>query len=109
MNAQSATPQIAARPAPRPWRRMAAAAGALLCLNGLLGFRSGWIPGSVLPDSRLAPEFVALWLLLLGLALRGTVSHGVVSVVTAITLVLVLGRYVDVIVPGVFGRPINLY
>lgn len=109
MNAQSATPQIAARPAPRPWRRMAAAAGALLCLNGLLGFRSGWIPGSVLPDSRLAPEFVALWLLLLGLALRGTVSHGVVSVVTAITLVLVLGRYVDVIVPGFFGRPINLY
>ena len=104
-----ATPDLAAASAPQPWRGVAAAAAALLCLNGLLGFRSGWVPGSVLPDSRLAPEFVALWLLLLALALRGTVSRAVVSAVAAACLVLVLGRYVDVVVPGVFGRPINLY
>lgn len=101
--------EVASGSAPRPWRRMAVVALALLCLNGLLGFRSGWVPGSVLPDSRLAPEFVALWLLLLGLALRGRVSHRAVSVLTAGSLALVLGRYVDVIVPGVFGRPVNLY
>lgn len=95
--------------APGTVRRVGAAVLALLCLNGLLGFRSGWVPGSVLPDSRLAPEFVALWLLLLGLALRGTVSRTVVSIVTAASLALVLGRYVDIIVPSVFGRPINLY
>ena len=93
----------------QPWLRGAAAVLALLCLNALLGFRSGWVPGSVLPDSRLAPEFVALWLLLLVLALYGRVTRTVVSVVTAVCFVLVLGRYVDVIVPGAFGRPINLY
>ena len=58
-------PGIAPNPVPRPWRRAAAAALALLCLNGLLGFRSGGVPGSVLADSRLAPEFVVMWLLLL--------------------------------------------
>ena len=109
MSAPSST-GTAPNPVPRPWRRAAAAALALLCLNGLLGFRIGGVPGSVLPDSRLAPEFVVLWLLLLlGAALQGSVSRRVVSATTAACLVLVLGRYVDVVVPGIFGRPINLY
>jgi hypothetical protein len=95
---------------PASWRRAAAAVLALLCLNGLLSFRSGWPAAGILPDHRLAPEFVALWLLLLAaVALRGGLPRAMVGAVAAAYLALVLGRFVDVIVPGLFGRPVNLY
>jgi hypothetical protein len=95
---------------PASWRRVAAAMLALLCLNGLLSFRSGWPAAGIVPDHRLAPEFVALWLLLLAaVALRGAFPRAMVSAVAAAYLALVLGRGVDVIVPGLFGRPVNLY
>ena len=44
----------------RPWRRIAVAVLALLFLNGMLSFRDWWPTPGILPDHRLAPEFVLL-------------------------------------------------
>ncbi|MFZ1900998.1 MAG: sulfatase-like hydrolase/transferase [Azonexus sp.] len=83
---------------------------ALFFLNGMLSFRDWWPTPGVLPDRRLAPEFVWLWLVLLALvAWRGALSPRALKLVTFIYLLLVLGRYGDVTVPSLFGRPINLY
>jgi hypothetical protein len=83
---------------------------ALLFLNGMLSFRDWWPTPGVLPDYRLAPEFVWLWLALLALvAWRGTLSSRALKIVTFIYLLMVIGRYGDVTVPSLFGRPINLY
>lgn len=93
-----------------PYRRIAAGLAALLFLNGILSFREWWPTPGVLPDSRLAPEFVWLWLILLAVVgLRGALSPRFLGVLTITYLLLVLGRYADVTVPSLFGRPINLY
>jgi len=96
--------------AARPLRRAAAALLALLLLNGLLSLRNWWPTPGVLPDHRLAPEFVAAWLLMLVLvAWRGQPSARTLTLATLGYLLLVLGRYFDVTVPTLFGRPVNLY
>lgn len=91
-------------------RQVVAAVLALLLLNGLLSLRNWWPTPGVVPDHRLAPEFVAAWLLMLALvAWRGQPSARTLSVATLAYLLLVLGRYFDVTVPTLFGRPVNLY
>ncbi len=83
---------------------------ALLFLNAALSFNNLWPTPAVVPDARLAPEFVALWVVLLLLAWRtGTVSRRLVGGLSLGYLLLVLGRYLDVTAPALFGRPINLY
>lgn len=92
------------------WRRVALALSALLFLNGMLSFTTWWPTPGILPDERLAPEFVWLWLVLLGtLRLRGVLSWRAVSMLAVGYLLLVLGRYLDVTAPGLFGREVNLY
>lgn len=94
----------------RPWRRITGAAVALIFLNGMLSFRDWWPTPGILPDHRLAPEFVWLWLTMLAaVAWRGTLSPRVLTLFTLAVLLLVLGRYADVTVHSLFGRPINLY
>ena len=91
-------------------RQVVAAVLALLLLNGLLSLRNWWPTPGVVPDHRLAPEFVAAWLLMLALvAWRGQPSARTLSVATLAYLLLVLGRYFDITVPTLFGRPVNLY
>lgn len=93
-----------------PYLRVAVAVLALLLLNGMLSFKEWWPTPGVLPDSRLAPEFVWLWLVLLALVgLRGALGRGPLAALSLLYLLLVLGRYADVIVPSLFGRAINLY
>ena len=93
-----------------PWRRALYFTASLLFLNGLLSFRSWWPTIAVLPDARIAPEFVGLWLILSGLlAVRGAVPRWLLNGLAAFYALLVLGRYVDVIAPSLFGRPISLY
>ncbi len=83
---------------------------ALVLLNTALSLRNWWPTPGVLPDHRLAPEFVASWLLLLGwVAWRGRVSARALTALAAGYLLLLLGRYADVVVPSLFGRPVNLY
>ncbi|MCU0921744.1 MAG: hypothetical protein MUF16_15670 [Burkholderiaceae bacterium] len=90
--------------------RAALALLALVLLNTALSLRNWWPTPGVLPDHRLAPEFVASWLLLLGwVAWRGRVSARALTALAAGYLLLLLGRYADVVVPSLFGRPVNLY
>lgn len=97
-------------PTPTSWQAMLRFALALLFLNGVLSFTSWWPTVAVLPDARIAPEFVGLWLLLAGwLALRGMPPRWWLNLVAAVYALLVLGRYVDVVAPSLFGRPISLY
>jgi hypothetical protein len=83
---------------------------ALLFLNAALSFNNLWPTPAVVPDARLAPEFVALWVILLLVAWRtGAPSRRLVGGLSLGYLLLVLGRYLDVTAPALFGRPINLY
>jgi len=98
--------------APRPLSPRAALGGvlALLVLNGLLSFGPWWPTPAVVPQARLAPEFVALWLMLLWLGARGPApSRRTLRLLSILVLGLVLGRYADVTAPSLFGRPFNLY
>src|SRR5262245_10319347 len=93
-----------------PWQRVAVALVALLFLNGALSFRDWWPTPGVLPDARLAPEFVGLWVLLMVVvAARGVVSRAVLRLLAAIYFVLVIARYADVTAQSLFGRELNLY
>ena len=95
-----ATPAPASVP---PWRRIAATLLALLLLNGMLSFSTWWPTPGIVPDKRLAPEFVGLWLVLLGLvAWRGNLSSRTLSALALAYLLLVLGRYLDVTAPSLF-------
>ena len=92
------------------WPRAALALLALLLLNTALSLRNWWPTPGVLPDHRLAPEFVAFWLLLLGwVAWRGRLSGRAITGLAVVFMLLLLGRYADVTVPALFGRPVNLY
>lgn len=96
--------------APRAWRRAAWAVFALLFLNAALAFSTWWPTPGIVLEARLAPEFVGLWLVLLAaVAWRRRLSNGVAAAITFGYLLLVLGRYVDVTVPSLFGRPLNLF
>ncbi|MGB4333535.1 MAG: hypothetical protein WBJ41_01650, partial [Chromatiaceae bacterium] len=83
---------------------------ALLLLNAALGFENGSGTPAIRFEPRLAPEFVALWLLLL-VAIRtfGAVPKWLVTSLASVCTVLVIGRYLDVTAPVLFGRAINLY
>ncbi|MCU0929695.1 MAG: sulfatase-like hydrolase/transferase [Burkholderiaceae bacterium] len=83
---------------------------ALVLLNTLLSMRNWWPTPAVLPDARLAPEFVALWVLLLAaVAWRGALSNRALAWLALGYLGMVLGRYFDVTVPALFGRAVNVY
>jgi hypothetical protein len=91
------------------WRLIAVLLS-LALLNTALSVRNWWPTPGILPDARLAPEFVGFWaLLLLWVAWRGTPTPRTVSVLAALWLLLTLGRYADVTVPALFGRAVNLY
>ena len=91
-------------------RRTAAALLALVFLNGILSFRNWWPTPGILPDARLAPGFVWLWLLLLlAVAWRGALPRRAAGLLAAVYSLLVLLRYADVTAPALFGRAVNLY
>lgn len=95
---------------PPRWRRGAAGLLALLFLNGMLSFSTWWPTPGIIPEARLAPEFVWLWLALLAVvAWAKRLSRLLLALFTVAYLLLVLGRYLDVTVPSLFGREINLY
>ncbi len=96
--------------APSGLRATLAALAALALLNTLLSLRNWWPTPGVLPDLRLSPEAVALWCAaLLVVAWRGRVSRRVVMLFALAIALLALGRYANVTVPTLFGRPVNLY
>jgi hypothetical protein len=83
---------------------------ALLFLNAALSYRNWWPTPAILPDAKLAPGFVWLWLILLLLvAWRGALSRRAASALAGVYLLLVVLRYADVTVPALFGRNLSLY
>ena len=97
-------------PAPSDRARAVKAVLALLVLNAVLSFENWWPTPAIKPDTRLAPEFVLLWVLLL-IAVRtwGRVPRRVLGALALAYLALAIGRYADVTVAGLFGRNLNLY
>ena len=92
------------------YRRAVAALLALVFLNGVLSFRNWWPTPGILPDARLAPGFVWLWLILLiAVAWRGALSRRAAGLLAAVYSLLVVLRYADVTAPALFGRAVNLY
>jgi hypothetical protein len=91
-------------------RRVVLAVLALAMLNLSLSFTNWWPTPGILPDYRLAPEFVVLWLgLLAAVGWRGPPSPRTLAAVSLALLLLLFGRYADVTIPGLFGREVNLY
>ncbi len=82
----------------------------MLLLSTLLSFNLWWPTPMVVPDHRVSPEFVLLWCALLGwVAWRGALPAWALTVLALLYTLMVLGRYADVGVPALFGRPVNLY
>jgi len=83
----------------------------LVVLNTLLSFTAWWPTPAVLPDLRIAPEFVLLWLtVLLLVALRKSLLPRSLQIsLTLIYLVFIVARYLDVTAPSLFGRAVSLY
>ena len=95
---------------PSGFKRAAQAVLALFVLNAFLAMTNWWPTPFVHLDRRLAPEFVLLCVVILGLvAWRGALSSGVIMALTTGYLLLVFGRYFDTTAPALFGRDINLY
>jgi hypothetical protein len=104
------SPTVAVRPGFTALGHAALAILALVVLNTSLSFTNWWPTPAILPNYRLAPELVALWLALLAVVgWRGPLPPRAVAVVSTALLVLVFGRYADVTIPGLFGREVNLY
>jgi hypothetical protein len=88
---------------------------ALVILNALLSMTTVWPTPWARPDVRVAPEFIWTWILLLGvtaLAARWRISptlwrRVLIGVAVAYTA-LVIGRYIDITIPSMFGRGVNL-
>ena len=92
------------------WLVMVKVALALLVLNFLTSFNNVWPTPLVQPDTRIGPEFIGLWVILVLLvALFGRVGRGAISVLTGWFLLVAIGRYVDVTLPAWLGRKLNLY
>ncbi len=83
----------------------------LIVLNALLSFTAWWPTPAVLPDLRIAPEFVLLWLMVLVLvSLRvAPLPRSLQIGLTLIYLVFIVARYLDVTAPSLFGRAVSLY
>ncbi len=97
-------------PSSLSWPAALKGVAALLVLNALLSFGPWWPTPGVVLQARLAPELVALWLLLLWLVMRQrALSRRLLWALSALVFGLILGRYADVTAPSLFGRPINVY
>jgi hypothetical protein len=82
----------------------------LLLLNFLATFVNVWPTPYVRPDTRIGPEFVLAWVVLLALvAFYGKLGRIAISIFTTVFVLIAIGRYVDVTVPAWLGRKLNLY
>jgi hypothetical protein len=96
-------------PARRPWHALRVPL-ALLLLNVSLAFDLWWPTPMIELDHRISPEAVILWAALLGWTVwRGVPSQRALGVLAFGYSCFVLGRYLDIAAPALFGRPINLY
>jgi hypothetical protein len=95
---------------PAAWKRWTAIALSLFFLNACLTFENLWPTPAVTWLGEISIELACV-LVLFGLTAcrSGRVPPALVSVVSALWLALLLGRYADVTAPALYGRDINLY
>ncbi len=90
--------------------RVAAVLAALALLNASLTFYDVWPTPAIQWHGHVSVELAAAVLLLACAAWRRRdQSPWVIRGLAAVWMALVLGRYVDVMSPALYGRPINLY
>jgi hypothetical protein len=83
---------------------------ALFLLNAVMSMTNLWPTPFVKLDSRLAPEFVLLWVTILVIVWRcEKLSPRWLIGLTLAYMLFVAGRYFDTTAPALFGRDINLY
>ena len=91
-------------------RKVLALGGAVLALNACLSFHNIWPT----PWIRLQPEISIEALVIILLISLGS-SYGLVEkkagrfTLVSILIFLIIGRYLDVTAPSLYGRPVNLY
>ena len=86
------------------------AALALLLLNVALSFENIWPTILIKPDTRISPELVLIWAgLLFAFVVLGRKIERSLTTIALMLVLLVLGRYADVTIPALFGRPLNIY
>ena len=92
------------------WRRWTALAAALVALDGSLTFRSFWPTPAVRWQGELSIELAACVLALVA-AKRwlGPPSRAALRGLSALWVLLVIGRYGDVTAHALYGRDVNLY
>lgn len=92
------------------WRLTGRLLLALIFLNSTLCFSAIWPTVYVLPNLGVSPEFLCLVMLLAAwAALFGKPGVKALGVLAAVYLLMAVGRYADVVVPNLLGRPVNLY
>jgi hypothetical protein len=97
----------AARAAILRWLMLALA---VLVLNAALTFHNRWPTLWVVVPLELSIELAALLLGLVLCAAFGRIpGRRTLLVLTAVAVLWVLGRYLDVTAPALYGRPVNLY
>ena len=83
---------------------------ALFLLNAVMSMTNLWPTPFVQLDKRIAPEFVLLWVVILGLVWRNNkLPSRWLAGLTLAYMLFVVGRYFDTTAPALFGRDINLY
>lgn len=98
------------RPRERRALRLSQSLLALLFLNFLTTFGNLWPSALIVPGARIGPEFVALWVFILALvALFGHVGRRASLFLTLLFVLISIGRYAEVTMPALMGRPLNLY
>lgn len=98
------------RPRERRALRLSQSVLALLFLNFLTTFGNLWPSALIVPGARIGPEFIGLWVLILALvALFGHVGRRASLFLTLLFVLISIGRYAEVTMPALMGRPLNLY
>lgn len=83
---------------------------ALLALNALLSFGNAWPGVGIRFDLRLSVELcLGASVLCAWVSCRGQPSARALAVLASVLVLLMLARYIEVTVPAVLGRPVNLY
>src|SRR5262245_40817861 len=96
--------------ADRGWLRWVTLLGALLLLDASVTFQNVWPTPAVRWRGELSVELAVVALvIMLASRWRGPLSRSTVRWLGVLWVFLVVGRYVDVTTPALYGREVNLY
>ncbi|HUU35832.1 MAG TPA: sulfatase-like hydrolase/transferase [Vicinamibacterales bacterium] len=91
-------------------RQVPAVVVSIVLLNQSLAFYNVWPTPKVTWRGHLSVELALALAILVAVSWRrGVVGSWVVRVVAMLWVTLVIGRYLDVVAPALYGRPVNLF